>query len=108
MENSLTLAHLERAYGVTWGELADLEPGLWQLLWRARQQGAGCRCRADVDAAFSPLSNDIAGLVGFLGKNRGHPLLGSVGAYAVVSRKVYDAVASLVRSPGVSAVDIAS
>jgi hypothetical protein len=108
MEHSLTLAHLEQVHGVTWGELADLEPKLWQLLWRARRAGAACRCRSDVDCAFSPLSNEIASLVGFLGANRGHPVLGSVGAYEVASRKVYDAVASLVRARGVPAVDIAS
>jgi hypothetical protein len=106
MEHWLPLAELERLHRVTWGELADLEPRLYQLLWRAGEAGAACRCRSDVDSAFTPLSNEISGLIGFPGANRGHPVLGSVRAYEVVARKVYDTVASLVRAPGGPAADI--
>ena len=33
---------LEQAYGVTWHELAGREPGLEELLWQARADGARC------------------------------------------------------------------
>jgi hypothetical protein len=108
MEHWLPLAELERLHGVTWGELAELEPRLYQLLWRAGEAGAACRCRSDVDSAFTPLSNEIAGLVGFPGEDCGHTILGSFRAYEVAARMVYDAVASLVRARGVPAVDISS
>jgi hypothetical protein len=82
---------------LTWDELADRLPELRQLLWRARSAGASCRSRADVDRVFSPLRNEIADLVGLLGANRHHPVLGSVEAYEVASRKVHDAVTCLLR-----------
>ena len=31
-----TVNDLQRAHGVTWGELTDLEPQLLELLWQAR------------------------------------------------------------------------
>jgi hypothetical protein len=108
MQYSLALADLERIHGVTWQDLAEQEPRLWRLLWRARQLGATCRSRWDTDCVFRTRRNEVADLVGFLGANRDHPMLGSVGAYEVVCRRVYDAVASLVRVPAVSGRKIAA
>jgi hypothetical protein len=86
---------LERKYGVRWSQLAELEPQVQDLLWRAREAGAGCRSRADVDRIFSPLRHDLAGLLGFSGCHRRHRVLGSIGAYEVAYRKLYEAVAGL-------------
>ena len=40
---------LERRHGVRWCELADLEPRVQHLLWRARAAGARCRSWSDVE-----------------------------------------------------------
>jgi hypothetical protein len=86
---------LECIYGVRWCQLADLEPRVQQLLWRARQAGAGCHSWSDVDRIFSPLRNDLAGLLGFSGRYSRHPVLGSLGAYEVAYWKLHEAVAGL-------------
>jgi hypothetical protein len=80
---------------ITWHELVELEPKLRELLWTARQACVCCRCWSDVDRLFSPIRNTLAELVGFAGKNHGHPVLGGSGAYQVAYRKLYDAVAGL-------------
>jgi hypothetical protein len=49
-----------------------------------------------VARVFGPLRNELAGLLGFAGKHRRHPVLGSVGAYEVAYWKLYHAVAALV------------
>jgi hypothetical protein len=89
------VCELECRHGVRWYELADLEPRVQQLLWRAREAGAGCRNASDVQRIFSPLRNDLAGLLGFSGCHSGHPVLGSAGAYEVAYWKLYEAVAGL-------------
>jgi len=44
--------------------------------------------------------DELVELIGFAGKHRRHPVLGSVGAYEVAYWKLYDAVAgSLPMSP---------
>jgi hypothetical protein len=86
---------LERCYGVTWHELVEREPRLAELLWQARQAYARCRRWADVDREFPPINLALQKLIGFSGKNRWHPVLGSVGAYEVAYWKLYDAVAGL-------------
>src|SRR5262245_36221790 len=58
---------LERAHGVTWGELAGLEPRLLELLWQARAAGAGCRSREEVRQVFAPFRNAVAELLGLRG-----------------------------------------
>jgi hypothetical protein len=98
-ESRTPLPHVsgaQRPEGVTWGQLVDLEPELGAMLRRARMAGAGCRTYADVERAFSPVRNELAGLIGFAGKHRRHPVLGSVGAYEAAYQKLYDAVAGLV------------
>jgi len=95
----------ERAHGVTWVQLTGLEPRLNELLWKAREGGADCRCHEDVTRAFVPVRNALADLVGFLGANRDHPVLGSVGAYEVAYWRLYDAVAGLLPQPSVEAPD---
>jgi hypothetical protein len=77
---------LERAHGVTWGELAQCEPRLDELLWRARAAGARRRDWNDVLREFVPLRNALTEWVGFLGRHSRHPLVGSVGAYEVAWR----------------------
>jgi hypothetical protein len=86
---------LERRTGITWQDLAELEPRLAELLWRARLAGVGCRCWSDVHQAFGPIRNTVVELVGFAGQNHRHPVLGWPGAYDVAYRKLYDAVAGL-------------
>jgi hypothetical protein len=86
---------VQRTDGVSWGQLVDLEPQVQELLWRARLAGASCRTSPDVARAFGPVKNELAGLIGFAGKHRRHPVLGSVGAYQVAYQKLYDAVAGL-------------
>jgi hypothetical protein len=86
---------LERHSGVTWRDLAELEPALAALLWEARRAGASCRRWPDVDRAFAPIRSRLAGLVGFMGKHHRHRVLGGVAAYEVAYWKLYDAVAGL-------------
>ena len=83
MNHSPRIQDLERFHRVTWGELAQWEPRLHELLWRARAAGARCRHGNDVQREFAPLRNALTELVGFLGRHSRHPLLGSVGAYEV-------------------------
>jgi anti-anti-sigma regulatory factor len=90
-----TVPDVQPTYGVTWAELVELEPQVKELLWRARLAGAGCRTSSDVERAFGPVRNELAGLIGFAGRHQHHPVLGSVGAYAVACGKLYDAVAGL-------------
>jgi len=90
---------LERAHGVTWGELTGLEPQLIDLLWRARAAGAGCRDWEDVPRVFAPFRDAVAELVGLRGKYGTHPLLGSIGAYEVAYWRLHDAVAGLLPRP---------
>jgi hypothetical protein len=86
---------MESAHGVTWGELAGLEPRLNELLWQARAAAAGCRCREDAHRVFAPFRDAVAELIGFLGRHRDHPVLGSVGAYEVAYWRLYHAVFGL-------------
>jgi hypothetical protein len=94
--NGQTAAQNQAADAVTWGQLVELEPQIQELLWRVRMAGTSCRTSLDVERAFGPVKNELAGLIGFAGKHHRHPLLGSVGAYAVAYRKLYEAVAGLV------------
>jgi anti-anti-sigma factor len=87
---------VQRIYKVAWEEIVPLVPPLEGLLWRARMAGASCRTLTDVSRAFRPLREELAGLVGFGGKHRDHPVLGSTAAYEVAYWKLYDAVAGLV------------
>jgi hypothetical protein len=93
---------LEIENGLAWPDLVALEPKLAGLLWRARQASVTCRRWSDVERAFGPVRNELTGLIGFAGKHQRHPVLGSVGAYAVAHWKLYDAVAGLL--PGRDAV----
>jgi hypothetical protein len=94
------VADLERMHGLSWHELAQSEPQLGELLWEARQTAVICRNWYDVYEQFAPFRRSLAWLVGFEGKHRDDPLLGSLGAYEVAYWKLYDAVARLVlRSP---------
>jgi hypothetical protein len=90
---------LERAQGVTWGELAALEPRLEELLWQARAAGARCRAWKDVERLFSPFRAALAELVGFMGRHNCHRALGSVGAYEVAYWRLHDAVCGLLPRP---------
>jgi anti-anti-sigma factor len=84
---------VERTYGLTWFQLIELEPQVEALLWRARLAGAKWRPFMPVEQIFGPVRDELAGLIGFAGKYRKHPVLGSVGAYEVAYWKLYDAVA---------------
>jgi hypothetical protein len=95
MEPYPNFRDLERLSGITWGELTALEPRLDELLWRARRACAQCRLPSDVRRVFAPVRDHLVELVGFAGKNRRHPVLGSPGAYAVAYWRLYDAVVGL-------------
>jgi anti-anti-sigma regulatory factor len=86
---------VERTFRITWGQLVELERELEPLLWRARIAGAKCRTFTAAHQAFAVVRDELAGLIGFAGKHRGHPVLGSLGAYEVAYWKLYDAVAGL-------------
>jgi hypothetical protein len=86
---------LEHLSGITWRDLAELEPKLGELLWKARQACVHCRRWSDVDRVFAPIQGALAELVGFAGKHHGHPVLGGSGAYQVAYWRLYDAVAGL-------------
>jgi hypothetical protein len=96
--------HLEHIHAITWQDLAALEPRLGELLWAARQACVTCRRWSDVDRAFAPIRDALGELVGFGGKHRWHPVLGSAEAYQVAHWKLYDAVAALLPGwPGAEA-----
>jgi hypothetical protein len=96
---------LERAFGVTWSELARLEPRLDELLWQARADGARCRRPEDVAGIFASFRDALVDLVGFTGRHTRHPVLGSVGAYEVAYWRLYDAVAGLLPQPAADVQD---
>jgi hypothetical protein len=86
---------MERAAGITWGDLTAIEPRLEDLLWAARRASVGCRRWSEVDPAFVPVRSALTELIGFAGGRHRHPVLGSPGAYQVAYWKLYDAVAGL-------------
>jgi hypothetical protein len=90
---------LERAHGLTWGQLVGLEPQLEKLLWQARAAGARCRCWQDVKRVFAPFAGTLAELIGFCGRYSRHPLLGSVGAYDIAYWRLHEAVCGLLPRP---------
>lgn len=93
MKDFQSVKEYEKMYGVTWDELAELEPELTELLKFARMVGDGCRKWHDVERGFNQFKNDIVKLVGFCGRHRGHPILGTRAAYDVVYWKLHNAVA---------------
>jgi hypothetical protein len=90
---------VERTHGLTWGELAGLEPRLEELLWQARSAGGRCRAWKDVEQLFAPFRAAVAELVGLRGRHHNHPVLGSVGAYEVAYWRLHDAVCGLLPRP---------
>jgi hypothetical protein len=84
---------MESMHNMTWAELAGLEPELNDLLAVARLVGNSCRTWRDVERGWSQFKSDVARLVGLLGENRQHPVLGTVAAYDVVYWRLHNAVA---------------
>jgi hypothetical protein len=93
---------VQRVFGVTWAQIVELEPRVETLLPRARRASVACRTLGDVDRVFGPLRNELAGLIGFAGEHRRHPLLGSDGAFEVAYWTLYNAAAALLPGPGSS------
>jgi hypothetical protein len=93
MRDVRNVKDMERIHGVRWDELVEAEPALERLLKVARMVGDCCRNWRDVERGWGQFKNDIAGLVGYSGKHRGHPLLGTVAAYDVTYWKLHNAVA---------------
>jgi hypothetical protein len=93
MRDVRNVKDMERIHGVRWDELVAAEPELERLLKVARMVGDCCRNWRDVERGWGQFKNDIAGLVGYFGKHRGHPLLGTVAAYDVTYWKLHNAVA---------------
>jgi anti-anti-sigma factor len=100
MNRSPNVHDLERKHGITWGDLVGMEPRLAELLWQARSAGARCRGWEEVRQAFAPFRNAVAEVVGFQSKHRGHPVLGSVGAYEVAYWRLHDAISGLLPRSG--------
>jgi hypothetical protein len=90
---------LERVHGVTWAELAQIEPGLNALLWQARAAGSRCRRWEDVKPVLAPFRDALVELVGFRANKGKQPILGSVGAYEVAYWRLHGAVAELLPPP---------
>jgi hypothetical protein len=95
MNHVANVHDLEQAHGVTWAELAELEPLLADLLRRARTAGAGCGGWEDAGRLFAPFRDAVAELVGFRCRRSTHAVLGSVGAYEVAYWRLYDGVVGL-------------
>lgn len=93
MRDSWSVKDMEKMHGIKWCDLVVLEPELEPLLKIALMVGNGCRNWRDVEKGWGQFKSDIANLVGFFGKNRTHPVLGTVGAYDVVYWKLHNAVA---------------
>jgi hypothetical protein len=91
--------NLEQAFAVTWSELVAQEPQLNELLWQARAAGAHCSCWEDVPRLFAPFRGAPAELVGYLSRHSRHRVLGSVGAYEVAYRRLYNAICELLAPP---------
>jgi hypothetical protein len=83
----------EKLYGVKWRQLAAAEPALNKLLEQARDAGNGCRTLDQINRRFTPFTSPIQRLVGFFGKHKGHPILGTQAAYDIVYWRVRNAVA---------------
>jgi hypothetical protein len=92
MEPHRNFRYLEKLFGVTWRDLAAMEPALKELLGTARQTSVICRRWADVDRFFVPIGNALSGIVGLAGKNQRHPILGSARSYEVAYWKLFDEV----------------
>src|SRR5262249_11945222 len=90
---------VEHTHGVRWADLTAAEPELNRLLWRARAVGGSVRGWSEVFAAFAPLRTELAELVGFSGKHRRHPVLGTHGAYDVAYWALQGAVSALLPRP---------
>jgi hypothetical protein len=90
---------LERAHGITWRALVELEPKLAELLWEARQACITCRRWSDVDRAFAAIRHTLAELVGVSGSRSSPPVVGSVGAYEVAYWRLYEATARRLLPP---------
>ena len=95
-----TVNDLQRAHGVTWGELTVLEPQLLELLWQARAAAGGCYGWEDVPRVFAPFRGALAELVGLMGKHRSHPVLGSRAAYEVAYWRLHHAIVGLLPRTG--------
>jgi hypothetical protein len=94
---------VERERGVSWRQLADLEPRLYPLLWRAREEGAACQNWHQARRVVGRIQSELTDLVGFLGQHQRHPILGTVGAYEVAYWKLYESVTVLVQRPATEA-----
>lgn len=93
MRDVRNVKDMESIHGVKWGDLVALEPELGRLLDIARKVGDACCNWWDVERGWSQFKNEIAGLVGYFGKHRNHPVLGMVAAYDVTYWKLHNAVA---------------
>ncbi len=93
MRDYQSVKDYEKLWGISWDELVALEPELDRLLADAQCAGEGCRTIDQVNRRFSPFKNRIICLIGFCGKHRGHPILGTHKAYDVVYWKLRNAVA---------------
>lgn len=93
MRDERSVKTMERMHGLNWSELVQMEPELGRLLTFARMVGDCCMNWRDVDRGWGQFKDRIADVVGYLGRHRSHPVLGTVGAYDVVYWKLHNAVA---------------
>jgi hypothetical protein len=94
---------VERCCGVSWNELADLEPELDRLLRRVQREAGGIRSWREVAQTFAVIRSEMADMVGFSGKHWRHPVLGTAEAYDVAHWKLYAAVAGPFRRANMTA-----
>jgi hypothetical protein len=100
MRDVRNVKDVERIHGVKWSDLVELEPELDPLLDIARKVGDACRNWRDVERGWTQFKNEIAGLVGYFGNHRNHPLLGTAAAHGVSCWKLHNAVAGDDRGDG--------
>jgi len=97
MNDVRNVKDVERIHRVRWADLVELEPELDRLLTCATEAGTDCRNQRDVELRWSPFKGWLAELIGFYGRHRHHPVLGTVAAYDVAYWRLHNAVAGGVR-----------
>jgi hypothetical protein len=92
LKDWFNVSDIEKMHGVQWPDLVEHEPELERLLRLATMVGDACQSYADEERGWTQFKEPIANLVGFFGKNKGHPILGTRGAYDVVYWRLHNAL----------------
>lgn len=81
---------MEEVHGVSWDQLELLEPRIAVLLARVRAVRPSIKDEWDEERCWNRFKKPIADIVGYLGENRGHPVLGTTEAYDVVYWRLHN------------------